>query len=399
MEEKKFYYLDHSATTPMHPEVIEAMTPYFSEKFGNASSIHSLGQISHKALSQARETVANFIGAKVDEIVFTGSGTESDNMAILGTARKLKKFGNHIITSNIEHPAVRNTIRTLKLEGYDITEVPVDDQGLLHAEDVENAIRDETILISVMYANNEIGTIQPIEELAEISERYQIILHTDAVQAFGKLPIYASAIKFHLLSASAHKIYGPKGVGLLYIRDAGQHPKFGKFLNPIIWGGGHEMGWRPATENIPGIVGFAKAVEIAERDLDTEQARQRALRDDFIQWVLENIPESAVNGSMEKRMDNNINLRFKYIEGESLLLRLDDAGIEVSTGSACSSHSSEPSHVLTALNLPPEEYAGSIRITLGRSSTFEELEFVKQILKEAVEDLRKMSPLAPECDK
>ena len=277
--------------------------------------------------------------------------------------------------------------------------MPVDDQGLIHVEDVESAIREDTILISVMYANNEIGTIQPISELADLAEKYQIILHTDAVQAFGKLPIYASATKFHLLSASAHKIYGPKGVGLLYIRDAGMHPKFGKYINPILWGGGHEAGWRPATENIPGIVGFAKAVELAERDLDQEQARQNALRNDFIQWVLENIPDSAVNGSMEQRMDNNINLRFKYIEGESLLLYLDEAGIEVSTGSACSSHDSEPSHVLSALNIPPEELHGSLRITLGRSTTTEELDFVKQKLAEVVKKLRKMSPLAPACFK
>jgi cysteine desulfurase len=317
-------------------------------------------------------------------------------MAILGVARKLKSYGNHIITSNIEHSAVRNTIRHLKEEGFEISEIPVDNQGVLHVEDVEKAIRPTTILVSVMFANNEIGTIQPIQELAELTNRKNIILHTDAVQAIGKIRINLQEIKIDLLSATAHKIYGPKGIGLLFFRNAGNHLKFGRFIEPIIYGGGHEQGYRPSTENVPGIVGFAKAIELADKDLESEMARETQLRDEFIHWALNNIPESFLNGHPKIRLANNINLGFRFVEGESLILSLDEKGIAVSTGSACSSHSSEPSHVLQALNLKKEDMHGSVRITLGRSTTPEELDYVKIQLKEVVATLRKYSPLTPE---
>ena len=392
---EKRIYLDHGATTPVHPDVLKAMEPIFHTNFGNPSSLHTKGREARKLIDKSRKKIADFLKIKPEEIIFTGGGTESDNLAILGTARKLKKHGNHLITSNIEHPAVLNTFKHLVNEGFDITIVPVDNQGIIHVEDIKKAIRTDTILISIMYVNNEIGTIQPVEKIAELAEEYGIIFHTDAVQALGKIRIDLSKSKIHLLSSSAHKLYGPKGIGLLYMRNRGNHPILGEYIEPTVFGGGHEFGYRPSTENVPSIIGFAKAVEIADADMEIEGARQKDLRDDFIKWVIDNIPDSTLNGDPTQRLYNNINLSFKNVEGESLLMYLDGEGIEVSTGSACSSKSGEPSHVLTAIGLKPTDsnVFGSLRITLGRSTSKDNLEYTKLKLKEIVLKLRKLSPL------
>ncbi|MHA1727228.1 MAG: cysteine desulfurase family protein [Promethearchaeota archaeon] len=390
-------YLDNNATTSIDPEVWKVMKPYYLKNYGNPSSLHSMGQETRKVIEDSRKKIADFLHAKnPEEIIFTGGGTESDNMAILGTARKMKRenHGNHLITSNFEHAAVQNTFKHLIEEGFEVTEVPVDSEGIIHVEDIENAIRSNTILISVMYVNNEIGTIQPVEEIAALADSKGIIFHTDAVQAFGKIPINLSESKIHLLSASAHKIYGPKGLGLLYMRNKGTLPKIGQFIEPIIFGGGHEFGMRPSTENVPEILGFAKAVELAEKSwAEKEPERQKLLRDDFIKWVLENIPDSSLNGHPTKRMYNNIALRFKHIGGESLLLYLDKEGIEVSTGSACSSHFKGPSHVILALGLKNIGAKESLRISIGKSITKEDMEYTKIKLKECIARLRKISPL------
>lgn len=389
----KLIYLDHSATTPLLPEVLKAMEPYFIEKYGNASSLHTMGQVARQAIEDSRKKIASFLGAKPEELIFTGGGTESDNIAILGTARKLKDRGKHLITTNIEHPAVKNTFKQLEKEGFDVTYVPVQKNGIVDVDDVMKAIHPDTILISIMYVNNEIGTIQPVEKIAELVEPRGIIVHTDAVQAFGKLRMNMAKSKIHLLSASAHKIYGPKGIGLLYIRGKGKLPNIGSYIEPIIYGGGHESGFRPSTENVPEIIGFSKAVEIADKTLEEDTNRITKLRDDFIQWVLKNIPESYLNGDPKERIYNNINLGFKYIEGESLILYLDLEGIQASTGSACSSKNLEPSHVLLALGLEKKDAHGSLRLTLGKSTNLEDLEYTKNKLKEVVEKLRKFSPL------
>ena len=391
----KKIYLDNAATTRVHDDVIKEMIPYFSEIYGNASSLHSMGQKSRNTIENARVRIAKCIGCKPEEIIFTAGGTESDNIAILGTARRLKSKGNHIITSNIEHPAVRNTIRHLEKEDFKITELPVSSQGLISIESVKEAIRKDTILISIMYANNEVGTIQPVEEIANIAEERGIIFHTDAVQAFGKIRMNLANSNIHLLSASSHKIMGPKGIGLLFIRNKGKHPKLGNFIEPIMFGGGHEAGLRSSTENIPGIIGFAKAIEIVHYDLEEEWERERKLRDNFIEWTISNISNSFLNGAQNPRLANNINLGFKYIEGESLLLLLNEENFEVSTGSACSSKSLEPSHVLLALGIDRENIRGSLRITLGRDTIPEDLDKLKPILKTAIEKLRRLSPLTP----
>lgn len=391
----KKIYLDNAATTRVHDDVIKEMGPYFSEIYGNASSLHSMGQKSRNAIENARVRIAKCIGCRPDEIIFTAGGTESDNIAILGTARRLKSKGNHILTSNIEHPAVLNTIRHLKKENFKITELPVSSKGLISIESVKKAIRKDTILISIMYANNEVGTIQPVEKIANVAEKRGIIFHTDAVQAFGKIRMNLANSNIHLLSASSHKIMGPKGIGLLFIRNKGKHPKLGKFIEPIIYGGGHEGGLRSSTENVPGIMGFAKAIEIAHNDLEIEWEREKKLRDNFIEWTLSNISNSFLNGAKNPRLANNINIGLKYVEGESLLLLLNEEGFEVSTGSACSSKSLEPSHVLLALGVKKEDIHGSLRITLGRDTTSDDLDELKTKLKTSVEKLRKLSPLTP----
>ena len=384
-------YLDHAATTPVLPEVLDAMVDVYQHHYGNASSLHSVGQDAKQLMETARETVAKVLGANPAEIVFTGSGTEADNIAIQGAAFALKKKGNHVITSNIEHPAVRNTVKYLENFGFKTTEVPVDQDGIIMLDKLEEAITPKTTLITVMYGNNEIGTIQPIKEIGELAASKGIIFHTDAVQAFGKIPIEPETDGFHMLSASAHKIYGPKGVGLLYIKNGGMLQGIGKFLQPIIQGGGHERGIRSATENVPGIVGFAKACEIAMDTMETEGERERKLRDDLMAGILE-IEDTTINGHRTRRLPNNVNASFNHVEGESLLLRLDMAGYECSTGSACSSHDLKASHVLTAIGCDPEIAHGSLRITLGRSTTEDIVTRFLVDLKEIVDNLRAISP-------
>ena len=386
MSEMKRIYMDHSATTPVAPEVLEAMLPYFSEKFGNASSLHSFGLEAKEALEESREKVAGLLGAKPEEIIFTAGGTESDNLALKGIARKNQKSGKHIITTRVEHPAILECCRKLEKEGFEVTYLPVTNEGLVEIASLESAIRSDTILISVMHANNEVGTIQPLEEIGRLAAEKDIYLHTDAVQSVGKIPTDVNKLGVDLLSLSAHKLYGPKGVGALYIRN-------GTRLESIIQGGGHERGLRSGTENIAGIVGLARAAELAVETQTMEAERLTRLRDRLAELVLLKVKESWINGTMKMRLPGNLNFGFKYVEGESLLLFLDSIGISVSTGSACSSHKLEPSHVLLSLGLKPEECHGSLRITLGRSNTMEEVDYVALGIVEAVERFRGISAL------
>lgn len=380
----KKVYLDYAATTPVAQEVLEAMMPFFSEKFGNASSLHAYGQEARNALENARKKIASFINARPAEIIFTSGGTESNNLAIKGIAFANKDKGKHIITSKIEHAAVLEPCKWLEKQGFKVTYVPVDPEGLVNPEDVEKAITEETILVSIMHANNEIGTIQPIQEIGKICKKHKVYFHTDAVQSFGKLEIDVKKMNIDLLSASAHKIYGPKGIGLLYVNKDVK-------IQPIQHGGGHENGLRSGTENVAGIVGFAKAVELMQKLGKKEQEREKKLRDKIIDRLLE-IKGTRLNGSRENRLYNNINISFKGIEGEALLIRLDQKGFAVSTGSACSSKSLEPSHVLTALGLKPEEAHGSLRITLGRYTTEQDIDNLLDILPKIVKSLRTISP-------
>jgi cysteine desulfurase len=382
----KRIYLDHSATTPVAPEVLEAMLPYFTEKFGNASSLHSFGLEAKQALEESRKKVAGLLGADPEELIFTSGGTESDNLALKGIAYRNKTKGRHIITTSIEHPAILETCRKLETEGFDVTYLPVNSEGLIEPETLESAIKSETILISVMHANNEIGTIQPLEEIGKIAAEKEIYLHTDAVQSVGKIPTDVNALGVDLLSLSSHKLYGPKGIGALYIRK-------GTRLESIIQGGGHERGLRSGTENIAGIVGLARAAELAGETMDIERDRLTWLRDKLASQVLDKVKDAWINGTMTNRLPGNINFGFRYVEGESLLLFLDSKGIAVSTGSACSSKKLEPSHVLLSLGLLPEECHGSLRITLGRSNTEEDMDYVAQSIVEAVERFRAISAL------
>ena len=386
MSEMKRIYMDHSATTPVAPEVLEAMLPYFSEKFGNASSLHSFGLEAKEALEESREKVAGLLGAKPEEIIFTAGGTESDNLALKGIARKNQKSGKHIITTRVEHPAILECCRKLEKEGFEVTYLPVTNEGLVEIATLESAIRSDTILISVMHANNEVGTIQPLEEIGRLAAEKDIYLHTDAVQSVGKIPTDVNKLGVDLLSLSAHKLYGPKGVGALYIRN-------GTRLESIIQGGGHERGLRSGTENIAGIVGLARAAVLAGETMTMEAERLTRLRDRLAELVLLKVKESWINGTMKMRLPGNLNFGFKYVEGESLLLFLDSIGISVSTGSACSSHKLEPSHVLLSLGLKPEECHGSLRITLGRSNTVEEVDYVALGIARAVERFRGISAL------
>ncbi len=386
MSEMKRIYMDHSATTPVAPEVLEAMMPYFSEKFGNASSLHSFGLEAKEALEESREKVAGLLGAKPEEIIFTSGGTESDNLALKGIARKNQKSGKHIITTQVEHPAILECCRRLEKEGFEVTYLPVTNEGLVEIATLESAIRSDTILISVMHANNEVGTIQPLEEIGRLAAEKDIYLHTDAVQSVGKIPTDVNKLGVDLLSLSAHKLYGPKGVGALYIRK-------GTRLESIIQGGGHEHGLRSGTENIAGIVGMARAAELGRETMSTEAERLTRLRDRLAELVLLKVKEAWINGTMKERLPGNLNFGFKYVEGESLLLFLDSIGINVSTGSACSSHKLEPSHVLLSLGLKPEECHGSLRITLGRSNTMEEVDYVALGIARAVERFRGISAL------
>jgi len=393
MSIKKYIYLDYAAATPMDPRVIEVVNKHFKETYGNSSSLHSIGQKSAQILENSRVTISSLINANRFDIYYTSSGTEADNTAILGVAMKNKNRGNHVITSSIEHHAIENPCKELEKRGFRVTYLPVDKYGLINIKDLEDAISDKTILISIIFANNEIGTIEPVKEIGMIAKERDIIFHTDAVQAFGKIPIDVEKMNIDLLSASAHKLYGPKGVGLLYIRNKGVRDGWGKYIEPIMYGGGHERDMRPSTVAVPLIAGFEKAVEIAKEQMSKEAERETKLRDNVIKWVLENVEDTFLNGHPTKRLPNNINLGFRYIEGESMILDLDVEGIEASTGSACSSQSLEPSHVLLAIGLKPEEAHGSLRLTIGRFTTEEEINYLFEKLPKTVNRLRSMSPL------
>lgn len=385
---KKFrkVYLDHAATTPVDPRVKEHIQPYFTDIFGNPSSIYAEAQKAKKALDDSRMIVSEIFGCGPDEIIFTSGGTESDNMAILGTARANKSKGNHIITSKIEHHAVLNTCRQLEREGFDVTYVNVDKNGIVYPDEVKKAVTENTILISIMYANNEIGTIQPIAKIGRMCKKRGIPFHTDACQATGYLPLNVDKLHLDLMTINGSKMYGPKGAGVLYIRE-------GTEIQPIIYGGGQEKGLRPGTENVPAIAGLSKALEIAQETKDTESQRLIKLRDYMIERVLNEIPKTSLNGHPEKRLPNNVNISFSDIEGEALLLRLDMEGIEASSGSACTSGSLDPSHVILALGAPYETAHGSIRFTLGKTTKKHDIDYVIEKLKLIVKELREISPL------
>ncbi len=379
-------YLDHAATTPVRKEVVEAMLPYFIDRFGNPSSIYSIGRTSKKAVEEAREKVARSIGAEPREIFFTGSGTEADNWAIKGAAYANRKKGSHIITTAIEHHAVIHTCQYLESDGFEVTYLPVDADGLITAEQVRSAIRPDTILITVMFANNEIGTIQPIAEIGRVAKENGIYFHTDAVQAMGNVKINVSDLNIDILSMSSHKFYGPKGIGALYIRR-------GVKLTSFMHGGAQERGRRASTENVPAIVGLAKALEIASENMDQHNKKLTALRDRTINEIQHKIPFVKLNGHREKRLPGNVNFSFEFIEGESLLLMLDMKGIAASSGSACTSGSLDPSHVLLAIGLPHETAHGSLRITFGEENTDQDVDYLMEVLPEIVQRLREMSPL------
>ena len=385
----KNVYMDYSATTPVKKEVLDAMLPYFSEHFGNPSSLYSIAQESKEALEKARGQVASLIGAKANEVFFTAGGSEADNWALEGVADALKDKGNHIITTKIEHHAILHTAEYLEKHGIDVTYLDVDAEGRVNPEDVKNAITDKTVLISIMMVNNEVGTIEPIKEIAEIAHNHGILLHTDAVQALGNVPIDVDNMGIDLMSMSGHKIYGPKGVGALYIRK-------GTKISNFIHGGAQEMKKRAGTENLAGIVGFGKAAELAKENLESHIDRVSELRDYFISEVTSKIPDTIVNGSMEHRHPGNANISFEYIEGESMLILLDMNGISVSTGSACSSKSLTPSHVLSAMGIPVERIHGTLRFTIGDPTTKEDIDYVIEKLVEIVQKLRELSPVSRE---
>ena len=386
MGEKRIIYMDHSATTYTKKEVVDAMLPYFTEHFGNPSSIYGIAHESKNAVDAARAQVAKALGADPDEIYFTSGGSESDNWAIKGVAWANRKRGNHIITSQIEHHAVLHTCQFLEKEGFVVTYLPVDQYGLVDPAELEKAITDKTILISIMYANNEIGTIEPIAELGAVARKHTVYFHTDAVQAIGNVPIDVKAQNIDLLSLSAHKFYGPKGAGALYIKK-------GVRIQNLIHGGGQEKKRRAGTENLAGIVGMGKAIGLATADIPGHNRKIQAMRDRLVKTVLEKIPHTRLNGHPEKRLPGNFNVSFEFIEGESMLLWLDDEGICASTGSACTSGSLEPSHVLLATGLPVEVSHGSLRLTLGDVNTDEDVDTVLEVLPKVVSRLREMSPL------
>lgn len=382
----KMIYMDNAATTKVLPEVFDAMKPYFTELYGNPSSAYEFSGSIAKSVADARKTIADTIGANENEIFFTNGGSESDNWVIKGVADALHKKGNHIITSSIEHHAVLHTCEYLEKHGFEVTYLPVDDKGFVDPAELEAAIRPETILISVMFANNEIGTIEPVSKIGEIAHKHGIYFHTDAVQAFGHVRIDVNEMNIDFLSASAHKLNGPKGVGLLYIRK-------GMKISNLIHGGAQERGMRAGTTNAAGIIGFAKAVEIAASKLEQTTAYESRLRDRLIKRVLEEIPYSRVNGDLDSRLSNNANFCFRFVEGESLLILLDQKGICASSGSACTSGSLDPSHVLLAIGLPHEIAHGSVRLTISDEITDEDIDYTVDSLKEIVDRLRSMSPL------
>lgn len=379
-------YLDNAATTPVDKRVLEAMLPYYSDVFGNPSSLYSYGQEAKKAIEEAREKVAKALGADAEEIYFTSGGSESDNWALKGVAYALKNKGNHIITTEIEHHAVLHTCRYLEKEGFKVTYLPVDEYGLVKPEDVKKAITDKTILVSIMFANNEIGTIEPIEELVKIAHEKNIYFHTDAVQAVGNVPIDVKKLDVDLLSLSAHKIYGPKGVGALYIKK-------GVKIHSLIQGGTQEKNRRAGTENVPGIVGLGEAIELITKNLDSHINKLTFLRDKLINGILEKIPYTRLNGHPTKRLPGNVNVSFEFIDGESLILNLDMAGICASSGSACTSGSLEPSHVLLAIGLPRELARESLRLTIGKDNTEEDIDKVLEVLPQIIKRLRSISQI------
>ncbi len=386
MEEKRFIYLDHAATTAARPEVVEAMLPYFTEKFGNPSSVYTFSQQNKAVITQCRDVIANSLNAKSNEIYFTAGGSESDNWALKATAEAYAPKGKHIITTKIEHHAILHTAQYLEKRGFEITYLDVDENGMVKLDQLKAAIRPDTILISVMFANNEIGTIEPIKEIGEIAQEHGIIFHTDAVQAYGQVPIDVDEYHIDMLSASGHKLNGPKGIGFLYIRT-------GLKLRSFIHGGAQERSRRAGTENVTGIVGLAKAVEIAFATMEERTKKETAMRDHLIDRLLAEVPYARLNGHRTKRLPNNVNLSFQFIEGESMLIMLDMKGICASSGSACTSGSLDPSHVLLAIGLPHEIAHGSLRMTLGEENTMEEMDYVVEQIKEIVTKLRAMSPL------
>lgn len=385
-------YLDNNATTRLDDDAFEAMIPFFKEEYGNAFSLHLFGKETGKAVAESRKTIADLLGVLPDEVIFTGSGTEGDNLAIRGVARAYKNRGKHIIVSSIEHPGVRNTCKDLEKEGYEITVLNVNENGVVDLEQLKSAIKDETILISVMHANNETGVIQPIEEIGKIAKENKILFHVDAVQSMGKLPIDPKAMGIDLLVFTAHKFYGPKGVGALYVRN-------GVRLGKVITGGGQEKKLRPGTTNTPLIVGMAKALEKAYATMDEEFKKESELRDYFEEQLLAKIPEIVINGKKVKRLPGTSSVTFKYVEGESILLSLSMKGIAVSSGSACSSDELQASHVLLAMGIPEEFAHGTIRFSLGKYNTKEEIDYTIDVVVEVIGKLRMMSPLWNEFHK
>ncbi len=379
-------YLDHASTTPADPVVVSAMLPWFTEGFGNPSTVYSLGLDAAHAVQQARESIAGSIGAEPEEIYFTSGGTESDNWAVLGTAEAQQKKGRHLITSSIEHHAVLESMEYLEKRGYEVTRVPVDGGGLVDPEEVRRAIRPDSILVSIMHANNEVGTIQPIAEIGRVTREAGVLFHVDAVQTSGKLPLDVKELGVDMLSMSAHKFYGPKGVGLMYLRKRTR-------ITPLLHGGGQEKGRRAGTHNVPGIVGMAKALELAGARMGDDAVREAALRDRLWQGLEADIESIYLNGDPVRRLPGNLNVRLDGIEGESMILMLDMEGICVSSGSACTTGSLEPSHVLLALGIPAEHAHGSLRITLGRSTTVDHIEKFIRVFPPIVARLREMSPI------
>ncbi|MDF2929284.1 cysteine desulfurase NifS [Anaerospora sp.] len=382
----KRIYFDHSATTPVDTEVAKLTVEYMTEKFGNASSVHAFGREARKAIDEARDKVAALLNASSNEIFFTSGGTEGDNLALKGIAFANRKKGNHIITSAIEHHAILHTCEYLEKQGFTITYLPVDEYGMVSIEELKNAITDKTILISIMFANNEVGTIQPVQKIGQLAREKGIYFHTDAVQAVGSYPIDVKELNIDLLSFSAHKFHGPKGIGGLYVRK-------GVRIEAIQHGGAHERNMRAGTENVPGIVGLGKAAEVAQNEMDKKIAHITALRDKLIKGVMEVIPHTKLNGHPTERLPGSANFSFLFLEGESLLLNLDLKGIAASSGSACTSGSLDPSHVLLAMGLTHEVAHGSLRLTLGRGNTEAEVDYCLEVLPEIVERLRQMSPL------
>lgn len=382
----KMIYLDNAATTRTAPEVVEAMLPYFTENYGNPSSVYGFASANKEVITGFREKIANVLGAKCEEIYFTAGGSESDNWALIATAEAYASKGKHIITSKIEHHAVLHTCEYLEKKGYDITYLDVDEYGIVDLDQLKASIREDTILISIMFANNEIGTVQPVAEIGEIAHEHGILFHTDAVQAFGQVPIQVDELHIDMLSASGHKLNGPKGIGFLYIRK-------GVKIRSFIHGGAQERKRRAGTENVPGIVGIGTAAERAARTMEERTGREKELRDYMISRIEAEIPYCRLNGDRTRRLPNNVNFSFRFVEGESLLIMLDMKGICASSGSACTSGSLDPSHVLLAIGLPHEIAHGSLRMTLGEDTTKEDIDVVVDALKEIVQNLRNMSPL------